>query len=267
MPPIPPIRLLQSFEDNPEYLLALTLSCPAALRSNRSSVRIDFRGTEVSATVERPTEGDRPPRLLATKSTIYAAVLLYQLVTKRGPEFADSLIERARQFSDFAARRHSEFEPQLFSAYPPAPSPDAESFAFFQQLDAGPQDFELAQAGTQEALSFLEREGLAIDPAFTPNLMVLAGLVPVHFSVRTSKGERVYRQIQINAPMWSLDVARGRKNDRPFTNIEFHFRGIEIVKKALTLIASQYLESEENARRAKGQPILRRKGSPALDDI
>lgn len=31
------------------------------------------------------------------------------------------------------------------------------------------------------------------------------------------KGERIFRHIKINAAIWSLDVERGRQNDRPFT--------------------------------------------------
>src|SRR6266851_3857291 len=95
----------------------------------------------------------------------------------------------------------------------------------------------------------LEDEGLTIDPAFTPELMVLAGLIPIYFSVRTPKGERIYREIAINAPMWSLNIAREQENHRPFTNIEFHFRRIEIVRKAITATATQYLESEASLRR------------------
>lgn len=260
-----PSRLEQAFYDKPEYLLALMLSSPAERRRRYSSVTIDFSEAEVKARVQNPLDANQPPKLLATKSTISAAILMYHLITKRGPEFADSLVGRVRQFSDFAARRHAEFAPHRGGSFPATESPDAESYGFFQQLDVGPADFEVAQASTFEALNFLESERLAIDPAFTPELMVLAGLIPVHFSVRTPKGERIYRQIRINAPMWSLDIARGRKEDRPFTDIEFRFRGIEIVKNALTSMATQYLESEENVRRAKGQPLLRRMGSPELD--
>jgi hypothetical protein len=116
---------------------------------------------------------------------------------------------------------------------------------FFQELDISPGDLEAAQSKTEQALSFLEGEGLAVDPAFTPELMVLAGLVPMHFSVRTPKGERVYREIKVNAPLWSLEL-RGSKNDRPYTDVEFRFRGIEIVRKAITAMATHYLEAEES---------------------
>jgi hypothetical protein len=113
--------------------------------------------------------------------------------------------------------------------------------------------------------SFLEDEDLILDPAFTPELMVLAGLIPMHFSVRTPKGERVYREIKVNAALWSLDITRGNKNGRLYTDIEFRIRGIKIVRQVITAIATQYLESEEKIRRGKGRRVLRREGGPELD--
>jgi hypothetical protein len=261
-----PTQLRQAFVERPEFLLALMLSAPDDRASTPSSVTVDFTETEVVARVQRPADVRGVPRLVATKQTIFDAILLHHLISQRGPEFADSLVERARQFSELAASRNAEFLPHLGSGwYPPAHSPDADSSAFFQQLDIVPGDLEVAQEKTQEALTFLEDEGLVVDPAFMPELMVLAGLIPMHFSVRTPKGERIYREIKINAPLWSLDITRGSKNGRPLTDIEFRFRGIETVKKAITAMATQYLESEEKLRRGKGQPILRRKGLPELD--
>jgi hypothetical protein len=262
-----PRQLRETFAERPELLLALMLSTPE-LRTAKAvtSVTVDFTESEVIARVQHPEEARRSPRLLPTKQTIFAAILLYHLIERRGPDFAASLVERAEEFGERAAVRNAEFRPRTAAGwYPPAQSPDAESSTFFQELDISPADLEAAQSKTEEAVDFLEAEGLAVDPAFTPELMVLAGLVPMHFSVRTPKGERVYREIKINAALWSLDVTRGTKNGRPYTDVDFRLRGIEIVRKAITAMATHYLETEEKVRRNKGQPVLRRKGSPELD--
>lgn len=262
-----PSELQETFIDRPEFLLTLMLSTPDAPTDRAiSSITVDFTETEVIARVQRVPEARRALRLLATKQTIFAAVLLYQLILERGPDFASSLVERAERFAERAAHRNAEFQSHVASGwYPPAQSPDAESSTFFQELNISPIDLEVAQSKAREAFTFLEEEGLVVDPAFMPELMVLAGLVPMHFSVRTPKGERVYREIKINAPLWSLDITRGSKGGQPHTDFEFRFRGIEIVRKAITAMATQYLESEEKIRRGKGQPVLRRKGAPDLD--
>src|SRR5262249_36247426 len=114
---------------------------------------------------------------------------------------------RSRSFRPTPALHNAEFRlgaPDRF--YRSEQSIDAESSVFFRDLDISPGDFEVAQSQTDQALRFLEEEGLAVDPAFTPELMMLAGLVAMHFSVRTPKGERVYRKFTVNAPLWSLDV-------------------------------------------------------------
>jgi hypothetical protein len=259
-----PGRLREAFLENPERLLALMLSTPAEQRGKSpSSITIDFTETEVHAKVPRPREIDPAPQLLATKPTIFAGILMHQLVIQRGLEFADSLVEQARRFSETAAKEQR-FELSVVDGMP-APSLEADGFAFFRQLEAGPKNIENAWHMTVEALQFLEEEGLAFDPGFTPGLVVLAGLIPMQFSVRTPKGERIYREIKINAPMWSLDIGRGRRGETHFTEVDFTFRGILIVRKAITAMASQYLDSEEDMRRAKGERVLKRKGRPDFD--
>jgi hypothetical protein len=91
-------------------------------------------------------------------------------------------------------------------------------------------------------------------------------LIPVHFSVRTHFGERVYREIKINAPSWCLDVSQGKLHDKKFTDIDFRFRGIDIIRKTIVSLATEYLEAEDELRRSSGRPILDRNGGPHLDD-
>jgi hypothetical protein len=99
-----------------------------------------------------------------------------------------------------------------------------------------------------------------IDPAFTPELVLLAGLSPMQFSVRTPKGERIYQEIKIDAPMWCLNIYRSGTKDKPFTEVEFRFRGIEIVRKTVAAMATQYIEAEEKLRPSEGRPCLKRNG-------
>jgi hypothetical protein len=73
-----PTELHEMFIDRPECLLALMFSTPAVNPDEIvSSVTVDFTEAEVIAQVRRQSEGRRAPRLLGTKQTIFAAILLY----------------------------------------------------------------------------------------------------------------------------------------------------------------------------------------------
>ena len=242
----------------------MSLSTPNRDRSEQQSVVVDFGDEDVSVTIKRPLP-DVALRIVATKQTIAAAVLMHHIIGQRGPDYAVSIVERAGNIGKVMARRDSKLsrEMLLFSepCYPP------ETTRYFREfLEISEEDIHFAGLKTAEAFDFLEAEGLAIDPACTPEMMVLVGLIPMSFSVRTPKGERIYREIKVNAPLWSLDLQRGTKNGRPFTDVEFKFRGIEIVRRAITTMAIQYLEAEEEQRRKKGQPLLKRKAPPDLDE-
>ena len=255
-----PTHLGDAFIERPDYLLAFILSTPAERPETDSFVK------GVIARVRRLVRADDAPRIFATEGTIFAAMILHHLLSERSPEFADSLIVRARRFSDDAAYRHayvstrhySEMETHLFPLVREVRDPD--TAVFFRELDASPKDLEAAQSKTDDALTFLENAGLVIDPAFTPELVLLAGLSPMQFSVRTPKGERIYQAIKVDAPMWCLNIYRGSTKDKPFTEVELRFRGIEIVRKAIVAMATQYIESEEKLRRNEGRPCLKWKG-------
>jgi hypothetical protein len=255
-----PTHLGDAFLERPDYLLAFILSTPAERPETDSFAK------EVIARIRRLFQVGDAPRIFATEGTIFSAMLLHHLISERDPEFADSLIARARRFSDDAAYRHayaaarpySELETHLFSLVREVRDPD--TAVFFRELDTSPKDLEAAQLKTDDALTFLENAGLVVDPAFTPELVLLAGLSPMQFSVRTPKGERIYQEIKIDEPMWWLNIYRGSTRDRPFTEVEFRFRGIEIVRKAIVAMATQYIESEEKLRRSEGRPCLKWKG-------
>jgi hypothetical protein len=258
--------LREAFLENPEYVLALMFSAPDKKESQRQSVTIDFSEDGVTATVPRPERDTPAPQLLANKETIYSAIVMYQTLMDRGPDYTDSLLESARRFGRYAALRAPEFVPLSDRKDDRSEGPgQADTISFFNQIESGPHNLEVAVRKTRDALAFLEHEGLAIDPAFAPGLMVLTGLIPVHFSIRTPKGQRIYKEICVNAPYWFLKIHRGRNADGPFNDVDFRFRGIDIVKKAITAMATQYLDSEEEDRRRNGQPVVRRHQAPQLD--
>jgi len=255
-----PTHLGDAFIERPDYLLAFILSTPAEHPEMDSFVK------EVIARVRCLVRTGDAPRIFATEGTIFSAMLLHHLISERSPEFADSLIARARRFSNDAAYRHayaadrtySEMETHLFPLMRVVH--DLDTAVFFRELDTSPKDLEAAQSKTDDALTFLENAGLVVDPAFTPELVLLAGVIPMQFSVRTPQGERIYQEIQIDLPMWCLNIYRGSTKNRPFTEVEVRFRGIEIVRKAIVAMATQYIESEEELRCSKGRPYLKWKG-------
>ncbi len=157
-------NLYGDFAENPDYLLALMLSAPSVEPPDAlASATIEFARTEVVARVKHEQLASTGPRLLASKQTIFAAILLHHLLSQRGSEFADSLVDRASAFGSRAARVNADFSPSFHNGwYPLGHSPDADSSTFFQELDISPQDLGVAQQRTAAALAYLEREGAAI---------------------------------------------------------------------------------------------------------
>jgi len=164
-----PTHLGDAFIERPDYLLAFILSTPAERPETDSFVK------EFIARVRRLVRAGDLPRIFATEGTIFSAMLLHHLISERSPEFADSLIARARRFSDDAAYRHayaadrpySEMETHLFPLMRVVH--DLDTAVFFRELDTSPKDLEAAQSKTDDALTFLENAGLVIDPRLLQN--------------------------------------------------------------------------------------------------
>jgi hypothetical protein len=253
--------------ERPDCVLALMFSAPPRQADAIQSVTVFFTDEEVTATVKRPRSSTiAPPRLLASKETVFAAIMLYQVAASRGPDFADSLVERAQSFARRSVHDHEREDfPGNSEDFLTGRTPDKSFTAFFRELEVSSNEIADARQTLNDALRLLERAGLVIDPAYTPELMVLIGLIPVHFSVRTHFGERVYREIKINAPSWCLNVSRGKAHDQRFTDIDFRFRGVDIIRKTITSLAAEYLDAEDESRRKSGRPVLDRSGAPSLD--
>src|SRR5439155_26250392 len=92
---------------------------------------------------------------------------------------------------------------------------------------------------TYRVLRYLESEFLVVDPALTgtAGLMVLLGLVPVRWSVRTPKGQQVYRQIKIHAVLWSLEITKKKPGEKSGTEWDFRLRSVNVIKRALKSFA------------------------------
>lgn len=257
----------EAFTANPEYLLALMFSAaPSVKRSTSSSVLVEFEDDAVTARVQRASE-EEPLRLLASKDTIYSAILLHYLIAERGAEFLESLPKRMGAFVEANVQDNVTFRPAVgvLHSLPFASQRFADTASFFESLQVTNDETGTAWSKTQNALIFLESEGLALDPVATATAMVLFGLIPVRFSIRTPKGERVFKQIHIGAASWSLDLQRGMDKGKSFTDFDFKFRGIQAVKTAILTMATQFVDSEEHQRRNAGKPTLPNKSKPDLD--
>lgn len=223
------------------------------------SVRVDFEDDEVYVTVKRP-ESSPSPRIVPTKQTIVTAFLLYNLLDQRGLQFAESVIETAKRYGERLGHTSVDNQPDLGTHAAPYDTLLLELFT------ATADDLGTASRAAEEALIDLENDGLVVDPGFTGEFMVLLGLIPMHFSVRTPKGERIYRRIRLNAPLWWMEISKGHKDGKNYTDWEFKFRGITYVRAAIRAMAQEYFQAENSARRKRGRPVLPGKSAPDLED-
>jgi hypothetical protein len=137
----------------------------------------------------------------------------------------------------------------------------------FASLDIGEDYIRSVEERCREAFRILEDDGLIVDPGFlTPELVLLFGLMPMQWSVRTPQGEKVYRRIRINAPLWTLEIDR-RRDRRAKTDWAFEFRGLAFVRNLMRTAAEQYLAAEDASRREHGRPRLRPPSELVLDPV
>ena len=219
---------------NPEELLALCLSAPAEGAGG-------------------PAEAARLP---PSKRTIYEATILLQILKADEGASYEPILALAREVGHDFVRMEADFRRDPASGYIPMfPGETQLSTHFLQRIGRSFGRLPLfeAQEKTDTALHRLEVGGLAFDPAFVPGLVVLAGLVPMQFSIRTPEGERIYKKVTVQAPAWSLCVELGKDGGgKKFTDIDFHFRGVQQVRHIIGVLAASYLVAQEGARRDSG---------------
>ena len=111
---------------------------------------------------------------------------------------------------------------QVFGIAPPAQGGGANPLS---RLDVDPARLSESAERSAAALQDLERAGLVYDPGFVPSLdlIVLLGLLPMQFSARTPKGEKVLRKYHVAAPLWTLEVEQHTRAGHPLTDWAFEF--------------------------------------------
>jgi hypothetical protein len=253
--------------DRPELLLALALSAPNRAPSERRVVvEISDAGVLVRDPHRRSGRRGDQALLLGSKETIAAAVLLYTVWAERGGvEYERQLMTRVLEFMSSTAEERTAASEIGLAALSLSERSSLHR-DLFASLDVGDDYVRRVEARCQESFASLEEDRLIVDPGFliAPELVVLLGLVPMQWSVRTPQGENIYRRIRLDAPLWTLEIEK-RKTGRPRTDWEFHFRGLAFVRNLLRMAAEQYLASEDRSRREQGRPRLRRPTELMLD--
>ncbi len=262
-----PIEFDLSYAD-PDVFLALSLSAPGS-EDGSSHHRTQFLievDDDVRVTFPRSTP--RPPRmarLLASKETIAFGLLLRRLSEMRRDE---SYLQS--KLREFAHRRFDEvmrFEMRFLRDPVPTEREPVSPASFLASVDIAPDLLDDIDDLTHRVLRFLEDEGLVIDPWITgtTGVIVLLGMVPVRWSVRTPRGQRVYREISVRAGLWTLDIHKLRRGEKQVTDWEFHFRGVNAVRRLLRGLAEEYLAIEREDRQDRGKPNVEQPDGIEID--
>ena len=125
-------------------------------------------------------------------------------------------------------------------------------------FDGNPDSFlEIMRGQCAEAVRRLEEFGLVEDPPWKTisaggALMVLLGVTPVDFAVRTERGDHLVRTIQVDAPLYTVKRVQNANEDSWQVNI----RAVDWVGDTLSELAEQYLERWKHYRagRVAGDP-------------
>jgi hypothetical protein len=253
---------------NPRVLLALSLSAPAESYSLIRKQKLELEIGDGEITIRSPSRETRFQRntwLVCNKGSICLAILLHRLWRSRGGSKSESyLIQSLTSYADELANlivTYQSKSPLRSTFFPNATFPEPQHLLMSRlEISDG-----LLNEVDEECLGIfqkLEQEGLAIDPGFTPELMVLVGLVPMQFSVRTPQGEDVIRRISIKAPLWRLEIDRIKRGRKMINDWQFEMRGVNFVRSVIKTLAEQYITSENEARQESKQPYL-----PAPDNI
>jgi hypothetical protein len=177
-------------------------------------------------------------------------------------QLTDAVSDSAQEFSRQALTPDRRLLPWPPEANMPV-GPDLAA-GLISRLKLNTENVQAADQRCSQALQKLEREGLLVDPWFMPlpsefpqEAVLLFGLIPMQWSVRTNAGERVYREIRIDAPLWSLSIDRVREGRRkPFTNWSLNIRGVSFIRSLLRRAALAYLGIEEQTRREESRSML-----------
>jgi hypothetical protein len=142
-------------------------------------------------------------------------------------------------------------EMAALSAEHPLKSPDFENglqrfvSSLPRQSNAEPphETVESVRRECADALLQLEQMGLVEDPPWKTigagALMVLLGVTPVDFSVRTKHGDAVVRRVKVEAPLWAYRALRTEQTESWQVNL----RAVEFAGESLRIFAERYLDA------------------------
>lgn len=260
--------------ERPSLLLALSLSAPARAESEK----VPEKSFSVEVTRDRilitppflPINRPQPTWLLCSKETICFALLIHEFWRTKGGIEVETLLKNqlldlsSALASQVVRRRNDSIISNLLSGKSEIIEP---WFRLKERLDLDDTFVRRIDEECREAFQTLEDRGLVVDPGFTPDplLIILLGMLPVQWSVRTLEGERILRQINVVAPLWSLRIATAKRGGRPNRDWEFELRGINFIRNLLTTMAQHYLNSEFNSRHGDDKPTLEPPQDVSLD--
>jgi len=216
---------------DPYLNLALSLSTPPIQTTQGPTAHLGLDLTEQDVTISIPRTAAprvKKPHLLASKDTISFALLLYHVWERLTPSLNELAkgkppIYEGERFENLAGRLSRvaiEYNEGGGNGllYDSLVSQRRNRLRKHYRHLLG-VDARMLRAVDQRVLQTfrtLENEGLICDPAITGvgGLMVLLGLIPVRWSVRTPKGQGVYREIKVRAGLWTLDIQQKRVGRR-----------------------------------------------------
>ncbi|MEM1228800.1 MAG: hypothetical protein AAGJ40_24205 [Planctomycetota bacterium] len=274
----PQIRLTEDSEwliDDAFALLGLALACPwqtASVNGSENGTTFTVHSDRVDVSISRHVpQTHRASPVLASKDTFYLACLLLERwlyvaegdggrKRRRLPETEQMLRDECMSLMHRTATHRC--EPSYKS---PLPSPMLDCLKMVSDQLYRNESSPLSRANIQfgraeEALRRLEQHGLIVDPAFAgaEGAVVLLGLIPVRFSNRTGRGDRVFRELKIQAALWDLtyeshQATRGKKYER---NWSVNIRGVRFIRGLLTDMAKRFLDSEAVDKQNHDEPMM-----------
>lgn len=243
-----------------DKLIALSLSTPSA-EPQHSEPNFLIEGYDDHTSIRIPrNRNETSGHILTSKETIAFGLIIFDFWRDSSLKNVDQInneeefYQRARRLGRNIASSHQEMSAFLIRSQEP---PSQCEFVSHQwRKFFGKPDINTGAIDERAiiALDTLEEDGLVIDPGITETgLVVLAGLVPIRWSVRTPRGEDVYREIKIQAPFWDIRIQKRRRGPKKWSDWDFNIRGLHVVKKVLRLLAEEYLEAEEEIRVLSGK--------------
>mgnify|MGYP000542093375 CR=1 FL=1 len=241
-----------------DLAIALELSAPNSKRRIEGEKQFVVEGysNETLVRIPRSVEKLDTGRVLVSKETIALALKIGDLWRRnRGdvePRHSQAAVNYGRYMAETQFHNRN-----AFTRKPEAEDQGLMMFReFFGVDDSSAEDIDDRTSG---ALKRLESMGLVVDPAILDDgLIVLVGLVPVSWSVRTKPGEEIAREVRVRAAFWDLEIERRTpKAGKPYKNWAFNLRGMNHVKRIIKAITKEYIKTEDSLRESEGLPTAR----------